>query len=241
MPIEPPRSPLIDLYYGNSDMSGKETISRAELGEIQKEQEIRLLSTFAVQSIFLALAIMLYETWEFSQFSEPYQAALFYGMLGFSFQSSLYFVWRTMFEDSSNHRKDMKRMKNRQKNKMAQVKFGIQKKQMEMLLESQMSQYTNSMDVAMSDGHIDNSEMAMLRQQLAQIQQTAQQIQPPMQQPQQANQQLDLEALAKQLGLDRFRVGPIPLGPKLTVSQPPVKTVSIKQEADKLDLNPANE
>lgn len=238
MPIEPPRSPLIDLYYGNSDMSGKETISRAELGEIQKEQEIRLLSTFAVQSIFLALAIMLYETWEFSQFSEPYQAALFYGMLGFSFQSSLYFVWRTMFEDSSNHRKDMKRMKNRQKNKMAQVKFGIQKKQMEMLLESQMSQYTNSMDVAMSDGHIDNSEMAMLRQQLAQIQQTAQSVQP---QQQQQPQQLDLEALAKQLGLDRFRVGPIPLGPKLTVSQPPVRTVSIKQEADKLDLDPTSE
>jgi hypothetical protein len=121
---------------------------------------------------------------------------------------------------------------------MAQVKFGIQKKQMEMLLESQMSQYTNSMDVAMSDGHIDNSEMAMLRQQLAQIQQTAQQVQP---QQQQQPQQLDLEALAKQLGLDRFRVGPIPLGPKLTVSQPPVKTVSIKQEAEKLDLNPTSE
>lgn len=237
MPIEPPRSPLIDLYYGNNEMSSKDTISREELGEIQKEQEIRLLSTFAVQSIFLALAIMLYETWEFSQFSEPYQAALFYGMLGFSFQSSLYFVWRTMFEDSSNHRKDMKRMKNRQKNKMAQVKFGIQKKQMEMLLESQMSQYTNSMDIAMTDGHIDNSEMAMLRQQLAQIQQTAQQVQPQQQQPQ----QLDLEALAKQLGLDRFRVGPIPLGPKLTVSQPPVKTMSIKQEADKLDLDPTSE
>lgn len=236
MPIEPPRSPLIDLYYGNNELSSKDTISREDLREIQKEQEIRLLSTFAVQSIFLALAIMLYETWEFSQFSEPYQAALFYGMLGFSFQSSLYFVWRTMFEDSSNHRKEMKRMKNRQKNKMAQVKFGIQKKQMEMLLENQMSQYTNSMDIAMSDGHIDNNEMAMLRQQLAQIQQTAQQVQ-----PQQQAQQLDLEALAKQLGLDRFRVGPIPLGPKLTVSQPPVKTMSIKQEADKLDLDPTSE
>ncbi len=236
MPIEPPRSPLIDLYYGNNELSSKDSVSREELREIQKEQEIRLLSTFAVQSIFLSLAIMLYETWEFSQFSEPYQAALFYGMLGFSFQSSLYFVWRTMFEDSSNHRKEMKRMKNRQKNKMAQVKFGIQKKQMEMLLENQMSQYTNSMDIAMSDGHIDNNEMAMLRQQLAQIQQTAQQVQ-----PQQQAQQLDLEALAKQLGLDRFRVGPIPLGPKLTVSQPPVKTMSIKQEADKLDLDPTSE
>jgi len=238
MPIEPPRSPLIDLYYGGNDKNygPGDTITREELGSIQKEQEIRLLSTFMVQSVFLSLAIMLYETWEFSQFTEPYQSALFYGVLGFSFQSSLYFVWRTMFEDSSNHRRELKRMKNRQKNKMATVKFGIQKKQMEMLLESQMSQYSNSMDIAMSDGHLDTSEVALLRQQLAAIQQTAQHVQ-----PQAPSQQIDLEALAKQLGLDRFRVGPIPLGPKLTVSQPPVKTVSVKQQPEKLELDPTAE
>lgn len=232
MPIEPPRSPLVDLYYGNDGLTNKETVSREELGEIQKEQEVRLLSTFAVQSIFLGLAIMLYETWEFSQFSEAYQAALFYGMLGFTFQSTLYFMWRTMFEDSSKHRRELKRMKNRQRNRMAQVKFGIQKKQMEMLLESQMQQYTNSMDIAMADGQLDNSEVAMLRQQLAQLQATAQQVSP---------QQVDLEELARQLGLDRFRVGPISLGPKLTVSQPPVKTMSIKAEAEKLDLDPSSD
>lgn len=232
MPIEPPRSPLVDLYYGNDGLTNKETVSREELGEIQKEQEVRLLSTFAVQSIFLGLAIILYETWEFSQFSEAYQAALFYGMLGFTFQSTLYFMWRTMFEDSSKHRRELKRMKNRQRNRMAQVKFGIQKKQMEMLLESQMQQYTNSMDIAMADGHLDNSEVAMLRQQLAQLQATAQQVSP---------QQVDLEALARQLGLDRFRVGPISLGPKLTVSEPPVKTMSIKAEAEKLDLDPSSD
>jgi len=232
MPIEPPRSPLVDLYYGNDGLTNKDTVSREELGEIQKEQEVRLLSTFAVQSIFLGLAIMLYETWEFSQFSEAYQAALFYGMLGFTFQSTLYFMWRTMFEDSSKHRRELKRMKNRQRNRMAQVKFGIQKKQMEMLLESQMQQYTNSMDIAMADGQLDNSEVAMLRQQLAQLQATAQQVSP---------QQVDLEALARQLGLDRFRVGPISLGPKLTVSEPPVKTMSIKAEAEKLDLDPSSD
>ena len=49
---------------------------------------------------------------------------------------------------------------------MAQVKFGIQKSKWR-CYESQMQQYTNSMDIAMSDGHIDNSEMAMLKQQLA--------------------------------------------------------------------------
>ena len=236
MPIEPPRSPLVDLYYGNDGMTQKDSVSREELGEIQKEQEVRLLSTFAVQSIFLGLAIMLYETWEFSQFSEAYQAALFYGMLGFTFQSTLYFMWRTMFEDSSKHRRELKRMKNRQRNRMAQVKFGIQKKQMEMLLESQMQQYSNSMDIALSDGHIDNNEMALLKQQLAQLQQTAQQFS-----PQQQQQQIDREALARQLGIDRFRVGPVSLGPKLTVSQPPVKTMSIKAEAEKLDLDPSSE
>ena len=87
MPIEPPRSPLIDLYYGDNSLRENQTITRDELKEIQKEQEIRLISTFMVQSVFLALAIMLYETWEFSQFGEPYQGALFYGILGFSFQS----------------------------------------------------------------------------------------------------------------------------------------------------------
>ena len=232
MPIPPPSNPLIDLMYADSQQVG-DSISREDMAQIQKEQETRLLGTFMVQSIFLSLAIMLYSTWEWSQFGEPYEAALFYGILGFSLQASLYFVYRTMFEDSSRHRRELKRMRNKQKNKMAVIKFDIEKRQMEHLLESQMAQYQNSMNVAMSDGQIDQSEAQLLRQQLAALTQTAQQINHT------TPQEESLEDIAKRLGLDRFRIGPIPVGPKLTISQPPVTAVTLQQPREtKLDLSP---
>jgi hypothetical protein len=58
--------------------------------------------------------------------------------------------------------------------------------------------------------------------------------------------QLDLESLAKQLGIDRFRVGPIPIGPKLTIAQQPVRNVvlgplDLPDQTNKLDLSPSNE
>lgn len=233
MPIPPPSNPLIDLMYSSNPLEG-DNFSREDMAQMQKEQETRLLGTFMVQSIFLSLAIMLYSTWEWSQFGEPYEAALFYGILGFSLQASLYFVYRTMFEDSSRHRRELKRMRNKQKNKMAVIKFDIEKRQMETLLESQMSQYQNTMNVAMSDGHIDNSEAAILRQQLAQLQQTASLVN------QTTPQEETLEDMAKRLGLDRFRIGPIPVGPKLTISQPAVTTVNIPAATtdNRLDLSP---
>lgn len=233
MPIPPPSNPLIDLMYANTQDYG-DTISREDMLQIQKEQETRLLGTFMVQAIFLSLAIMLYSTWEWSQFGEPYESALFYGILGFSLQASMYFVYRTMFEDSSRHRRELKRMRNKQKNKMAVIKFDIEKRQMEHLLESQMGQYQASMNIAMSDGHIDNSEADLLRQQLAALTQTAEQINET------TPQQESLEDIAKRLGLDRFRIGPIPVGPKLTISQPPVTAVNLpaQQVEQKLDLSP---
>ena len=140
-----------------------------------------------------------------------------------------------MFEDSSRHRRELKRMRNKQKNKMAVIKFDIEKNQMEALLENQMAQYQSTMGVAMSDGHIDNSEAAILRQQLAALTQTASVIN------QATPQEETLEEIAKRLGLDRFRIGPIPVGPKLTISQPPVTAVNLaaQQVADnRLDLAP---
>ena len=72
MPIPPPSNPLIDLMYTNSQQIG-DSVSREDMAQIQKEQETRLLGTFMVQSIFLSLAIMLYSTWEWSQFGQPYE------------------------------------------------------------------------------------------------------------------------------------------------------------------------
>ncbi len=232
MPIAPPNSPLLDLMYQGQPAVG-DTITREDMLEIQREQEARLLGTFFIQAIFLALAIMLYATWDWSQFGQPWEAALFYGLLSFSLQAALYFSYRTMFEDSTNYRKELKRMKNKQKRSMAQMSFEMRKMQTENLLQQQMAQYKAQMQMAQADGIITPDEQAMLNHQMAQIQNTAQTS---------GLGNMDIEELARQLGIDRFRLGPIPLGPKLTVAQQPVNNVVIPSIPDnKLDLDPSNE
>ncbi len=230
MPIAPPNSPLLDLMYNPAQQEVGETISREDMMELQREQEARLLGTFFVQAIFLSLAIMLYSAWEWSQFSEPWESALFYGLMAFSLQAALYFTYRTMFEDSSNYRKELKRMKNKQRKRMAQMSFEMRKMQTETLLSQQMQQYQQQMALANADGYIDNSEQALLQQQLAAIQQTAGGV---------GNAQ-DLEKMARQLGIDQFKVGPIPLGPKLTLSPAPTGTMPLSHSGT-LDLNPSND
>ena len=228
MPIAPPNSPLLDLMYGNNQHVG-ETISKSDMMDLQRDQEARLLGTFFIQAIFLALAIMLYATWDWSQFGDAWEAALFYGLLSFSLQAALYFSYRTMFEDSSNYRKELKRMKNKQKRSMAQMSFEMRKLQTENLLQNQMGQYKAQMAMAEADGVVTPAEQVLLSQQMNNIQQTAQG---------QGLGAMDIEELARQLGIDRFRLGPIPLGPKLIVNQQPVNNVVVP---NKLNLTPTHE
>jgi hypothetical protein len=234
MPIAPPTNPLLDLIYQQGAEVPGDTITREEMFEIQREQESRLLGTFFVQAIFLAMAILLYSSWQWSQFGEPYEAALFYGLMGFSLQAALYFSFRTLFEDSSNHRKELKRMKNRQKRTMATMSFQMRKMQTENLLHQQMGQYQAQMTMAQADGVIDNSEQAILQNTLNQIQGTA-----AASGLGNLNSAQDLESLARQLGIDRFRVGPIPLGPKLVLNPAPMNTLHVPP-SNKLDLTPSN-
>jgi len=229
MPIAPPNSPLLDLMYSTVPQTG-DTFSKQDMMEIQREQEARLLGTFFVQAIFLSLAIMLYATWDWSQFGQPWEAALFYGLMGFSLQAALYFSYRTMFEDSTNYRKELKRMKNKQKRSMAQMSFEMRKLQTESLLQNQMSQYKAQMQMAQADGVITTDEQTILNNQMNHIRNTAQES---------GLGNMDIEELARQLGIDRFRLGPIPLGPKLTIQQQPVSSVVVP--ANKLNLVPANE
>jgi hypothetical protein len=225
--------------YSNNPIVG-DTVSREEMMELQREQEARLLGTFFIQAIFLSLAIMLYATWEWSQFGEAWEAALFYGLLSFSLQAALYFTYRTMFEDSTNHRKQLKRMKNKQKRSMAQMSFEMRKMQTENLLQQQMSQYKTQMHMAQADGIITPDEQSILNNQMSQIQNTAQAS---------GLGNVDIEELARQLGLDRFRVGPIPIGPKLTMAQQPARSVVLTPlevpeqitSSTKLNLDPSNE
>ena len=219
MPIAPPNSPLLELMYQPNDVVG-ETISREEMLELQREQESRLLGTFFVQAIFLSMAIMLYATWDWSQFGDPWESALFYGLLSFSLQAALYFSYRTMFEDSTNYRKELKRMKNKQKKRMAQMSFEVRKMQTESLLQHQMQQYRQQMEMANADGYISPQEQMMLNNSMGTIQNTA---------VQGGFNDADIERLAKQLGLDRFNIGPLPIGPKLTMQQVPLEPCRLHQ------------
>jgi hypothetical protein len=177
---------------------------------------------------------MLYATWDWSQFGQAWEAALFYGLLSFSLQAALYFSYRTMFEDSTNYRKELKRMKNKQKRSMAHMSFEMRKMQTESLLQNQMSQYQAQMQMAQADGVVTSAEQTLLNNQMNQIQQTAQGS---------GLGNMDIEELARQLGIDRFRLGPIPLGPKLTISPQPVSNVVMPplEQVNKLNLTPTNE
>lgn len=107
--------------------------------------------------------------------------------------------------------------------------------QTENLLQQQMGQYKAQMEMANADGIVTPQEQQMLDASRNLIQQTATQSQFDPQY---------IDQLAKELGLDRFSVGPIPIGPKLTFNQPAMHTMRVQQQqADaplKLDLEPTD-
>ena len=200
MPIDPTRNPLTDAIFTGDKNNQYNEMTNEDIVQMQKEQENRLIGSMMVQSIFLALAIMLYETWSWGKFGQVWQSALLYGMLAFCFQASLYLLYRTMFEDSTNYRRNIKRMKNKNKRRMAQIKYEVDKQRTEWMLEQQINQFQQSAMMAQADGIVSPAEQAVLNQQYQQVQQMDQQT------PQvNANVQYDLDALARQLGLDRHR------------------------------------
>jgi len=238
MPIDPTRNPLTDAMFTGNDGNQFTDMSNEDIVQLQKEQENRLIGSMMVQSIFLALALMLYETWSWGKFGQVWQSALLYGMLAFTFQASLYLLYRTMFEDSTNYRRQIKRMKSKNKRRMAQIKYEVDKQRTEWMLEQQINQFQQSAMMAQADGMLTPGEQTVLQQQYQQVQQLDQQT------PQvNANVQYDLDALARQLGLDRHRVGPIPVGPSLTISQPPLETFQVPQppRPESLDLDPSKQ
>ena len=233
MPIDPTRSPLTDAMFTQGANTQFNEMTNEDIVQMQKEQENRLIGSMMVQSIFLAMALMLYESWSWGKFGAVWQSALLYGMLAFCFQASLYLLYRTMFEDSTNYRRNIKRMKNKNKRRMAQIKYEVDKQRTEWMLEQQINQFRSSAMMAQADGVMSPQEQAVLQQQYQQVQQLDQQV------PQvNANVQYDLDTLARQLGLDRL--GTTPFSPSLSISQPPLETFQIPQppRPESLDLDP---
>lgn len=218
-------NPLLDtMMFGIVD----ESEEMREYREKQRESELRLLGTMLFQAVLLSFCILLYVNWDWSHFGSAYESALFYGFAGFSVQAAFYFIYRAMFEDSSQHRRQLKRMRNTNRRRMAHLKFEQEKSQLESVLGQQMNIYQSNMQNAMADNVITPQESEVLAGNLNTINQLMAQIQALQGKQAQAQvQQAPLTPVTPEsLGIDRHRIMGIPVGPKLTLNSPPPQTPS---------------
>jgi hypothetical protein len=233
-------NPILEtMMFGdsNSDMSPE----MQEYREKMKESELRLLGTMLFQSILLACCILLYVNWSWSHFDNAHESAIFYGFAGFSIQAAFYFVYRAVFEDSSDHRRQLKRMRNKNRQRMAHLKFEQEKTQLESVLGQQMGIYQRNLGHAMADNVISPQESEVLAGNLGDIQALMAQIQQLSQlqqggQPAPQAQQVQRAALTPEsMGIDRHRIMGIPLGPSLTLDSSLPKS---SQDSSVLNLSP---
>jgi len=232
-------NPLLNTMFGNHDDSEE----MVEFREHQRENELRLLGTMLFQSILLSFCILLYVNWTWSHFDTSYESAIFYGFAGFSVQAAFYFVYRAVFEDSSQHRRQLKRMRNSNRRRMATLKFEQEKSQLEGVLNQQLGIFQSNATHAMSDNVINQQESEQLMGNLQGIQQamaalSGLQGQMSGLQPQGTSIQQHTPA---SLGIDRHRIMGIPIGPSLSLNQPiPVKAPSAaSSEESSLNLSPS--
>ena len=162
---------------------------------------------------------------------------MFYAFAGFSVQAAFYFIYRAVFEDSSDHRRQLKRMRTKNRQRMAHLKFQQEKAQLETVLNQQMGIYQANLGAAMADNVITPQESEVLAGNLDTINQLMAQIQ-LLQQGQQAQQVPQTQrqpVTPESLGIDRHRIMGIPVGPKLTID-PSLPTSSPGSTV--LNLNP---
>ena len=191
------------------------------------------------QAVLLAFCILLDVNWDWSHFNSAYESALFYGFAGFSVQAAFYFIYRAMFEDSSQHRRQLKRMRNTNRRRMAHLKFEQEKAQLESVLGQQMQIYQTNMSAAMADNVITPQESEVLAGNLSTINQLMAQIQALQGQQAQMQQAPVQQApvTPESLGIDRHRIMGIPIGPKLTLESPVQQTPSSESQ-NILNLQP---
>jgi hypothetical protein len=230
-------NPILEtIMFGDS--AGDMTAEMQEYREKMKESELRLLGTMLFQSILLAFCILLYVNWSWSHFDNSYESAIFYGFAGFSVQAAFYFVYRAVFEDSSDHRRQLKRMRNKNRQRMAHLKFEQEKAQLESVLGQQMGIYQRNLGHAMADNVITPQESEVLAGNLGDIQQLMAQIQ-QLTQVQQGGQQVQQVQRApltpESMGIDRHRIMGIPVGPSLTLDSSLPKST---QDSSVLNLSP---
>lgn len=229
-------NPLLEtMMFG--DNSHNASAEMQEYREKQRESELRLLGTMLFQSILLAFCILLYVSWDWSHFNSAYESAIFYGFAGFSVQAAFYFIYRAVFEDSSDHRRQLKRMRNKNRQHMARLKFEQEKAQLESVLNQQMGIYQRNLGAAMADNVITPQESEVLAGNLDTINQLMAQIQALQAQVATPQQQVQRQPVTPEsLGIDRHRIMGIPVGPKLTLDESLPKS---SPDSTVLNLSPA--
>jgi hypothetical protein len=202
-------NPLVGMYLEEHTDVSPELV---EFREKQREHEVRLLGTMLFQAIFLSLCILLYSRWEWAQFNTPYEAMVFWFTASFALQAGFYFIFRAAFEDSSSHRRSLKRMRQSNRRQMSAIKMEQEKLQLQSILGQQMNSFHGNLQHAMSDGIMTSQEQTDISTQMSQLLQTIGQMQPEA--PQTA---APAAPTAKQMGVDRHRIMGVPIGPRLTL------------------------
>lgn len=206
-------SPLVGSMMGNEEEYNEEQ------EQANKEKELRLLGTFLFQAVFLSLCIQLYERWEWSQFNNPYETLVFWFIAAFALQAGFYFIYRAGFEDSNNHRKNLRRVRQSNKRKLSMIKYQQEKKQLETVLAQQLNMFQQTYSDYNSDGVIDEVENADLGNRLAEIMATMSQVSGAGQQAQRPQQRQTLTP--QDVGMGRMDIMGLPIGPKLTIQSIP--------------------
>jgi hypothetical protein len=157
LPFPITNNPILGALIGTQS-SAEESEEMMAYREQMRESELRLLGTMLFQALMLGLCILLYAKWTWSHFNNSYESAIFYGFAGFSVQAAFYFVYRAIFEDSSTHRRNLRKMRMKNRQRMSQMKYQVEKAQQEAVLNQQMKEFQNMMNVAMSDNKITTTE-----------------------------------------------------------------------------------
>jgi hypothetical protein len=224
-------NPLVSNMFSEVDSPNEEIVA---MKEEQKDRELRLLGTMLFQALFLSLCILLYDRWTWSQFSSPYESMVFWFTASFALQAGIYFVYRATLEDSSQHRKGLKRLRRQSRQKLTQIKYQHERMQLEQALAQQQMLFNQSIENALSDdGKIDAREQEDINQALLNLLATMQEknslgnnqgADTPLGNSPQSLQPSGTTTppppTPEELGIDRHRMmGVIPMSPSLTIPQ----------------------
>ena len=129
-----------------------------EYREQVRENELNLLGSMLFHALVVGASVLLYSKWEWSRFSGEYEAATFYALAAFFVQAGFYFMWRAAFEDSSSHRRRMRKMRLKNRKRIQGMRYTVEEAQQEAALKAQMFELEHLMSASMEDNVITSQE-----------------------------------------------------------------------------------